>query len=120
MRKHLAAILGSNAVGSLGRDVVVELMDVSRSGCLLSSPVVIPAGTIGILSLEIDGDLYTDDVRVARCLRVPGTGERHHIGVEFLALRRPRRESLRCYAASLGKDADGIDGPKAVRFQLIS
>lgn len=120
MKPHLAAILGSNAVASLGRDVLVELVDVSRSGCLLSSPVVIPAGTLGILSLEIDGVLYTDDVRVARCLKVPGTGERHHVGVEFLALRRPRRESLRCYAASLGKDGDAIEPPKAVRFQLIS
>jgi hypothetical protein len=120
VKHRLAAILGSNAIGSLGRDVVVELVDVSRSGCLLSSPVVIPTGTLGILSLEIEGDRYTDEVRVARCLKVPGTGERHHIGVEFLALRRPQRQSLRCYAASLGKDADGIDGPTAVRFQLIS
>lgn len=120
MKKHLAAILGSNAVGSLGRDVIVELVDVSRSGCLLNSPVVIPAGTLGILSLEIEGALYTDDVRVSRCLKVPGTGERHHIGVEFLALRRPTRESLRCYAASVSKDTDGIETPKAVRFQLIS
>ncbi len=120
MKKQLAAILGPNTVGSLGRDVVVELVDVSRSGCLLNSPVVIPAGTLGILSLEIDGALYTDDVRVARCLRVPGTGEHHHIGVEFLALRRPLRESLRCYAASLGKDSDEIETRTAVRFQLIS
>jgi hypothetical protein len=120
VKHRLAAILGANAIGSLGRDVVVELVDVSRSGCLLSSPVAIPAGTLGILRLEIDGELYTDEVRVARCLQVPGTGERHHIGVEFLALRRPQRESLRCYAASLGKDADRIEGPAVVRFQLIS
>ena len=120
MRKHLAAILGSNAVGSLGRDVVVELVDVSRSGCLLNSPVPIPAGTLGILSLEIDGQLYTDDVRVARSLKVPGAGERHHIGVEFLALRRPTRESLRCYTASIVKDTDGIGAPTVVRFQLIT
>jgi hypothetical protein len=120
VKKRLAAILGPTAVGSIGRDVVVELVDVSRSGCLLNSPVVIPAGTLGILSLEIDNELFTDDVRVARCLQVPGTGERYHIGVEFLALRRPRRESLRCYAASLGVDTDGIEAPTALRFQLIS
>ena len=120
MRKRLAAILGPTAVGSIGRDVVVQLVDVSRSGCLLNSPVVIPVGTLGILSLEIDGEVYTDDVRVARCLQVPGTGERHHVGVEFLALRRASRESLRSYAASLGKDTDGIEAPRALRFQLIS
>jgi hypothetical protein len=120
VKKHLAAILGSNAVASLGRDVVVELVDVSRSGCLLDSPMLIPAGTLGILSLEIDGELYTDEVRVARCLQVPGAGERYHIGVEFVALRRPTRESLRCYAASLVKDTDGIEPRTAVRFRLIS
>jgi hypothetical protein len=120
VRKHLAAILGCNPVASLGRDVVVELVDVSRSGCLLNSPVLIPAGTLGILNLEIDGELYSDDVRVARCLKVPGTGERHHIGVEFLALRQPTRESLRCYAASLVKDTDGVEPRRVVRFHLIS
>ena len=91
MKKLLAALLRSNAVGSLGRDVRVELVDLSRSGCLLISPVMIPAGTIGILTLEIDGELYADDVRVARCLKVPGTGECHDVGVEFLELRPPRR-----------------------------
>ena len=120
MKRHLAAILNSDVVGSLGRDVAVELVDVSRSGCLLHSPVVVPVGTLGILSLEIDGELYTDDVRVARCLRVPGASERHHIGVEFLPMRRPGRDSLRCYAASLGKGTDGVEVPAAVRLRLFS
>ena len=120
VKKLLAALLRSNAVGSLGRDVRVELVDLSRSGCLLNSPVMIPAGTIGILTLEIDGELYADDVRVARCLKVPGTGECHDVGVEFLELRPPRRTSLRRCAASLGERRDGIAAPTAVRFQLIS
>ena len=120
MKKLLAALLGSNAVGWLGRDVRVELVDLSRSGCLLNSSVMIPAGTIGILTVEIDGELYADDVRVARCLKVPGTGERHDVGVEFLELRPPRRASLRRCAASLGERRDGIAAPTAVRFQLIS
>ncbi len=120
MKKRLAGLLGSNAVGSLGRDVRVELVDLSRSGCLLNSPLMIPTGTVGILTLEIDGELYVDDVRVTRCLKVPGTGECHDIGVEFLELRPPRRESVRRYAASLCDGRDGIAAPMTVRFRLIS
>jgi PilZ domain len=120
VKKRLAGLLGSNAVGSLGRDVRVELVDLSRSGCLLNSRLMIPTGTVGILTLEIDGELYADDVRVTRCLKVPGAGECHDIGVEFLELRPPRHESLRRYAASLCDGRDGIAAPTTVRFRLIS
>jgi hypothetical protein len=120
VKKRLSGLLGSRAVGSLGRDVQVELVDLSRSGCLLTSPVTIPAGTVGILTLEIDGELYADDVRVARCLKLPGSGEGHDIGVEFLELRPPRPESLRGYATALCEGRDGIAAPTTVRFRLIS
>jgi hypothetical protein len=99
---YLKTILTSDVIGLLGQDVLVELSNVSRSGCLLSSLTPIPVGTLGTLSVEIDGAVYSDEVRIARCLEVTGAGDRYQVGVEFLALRRPHRGSLRVYAASVG------------------
>lgn len=116
MTNALTAILRSVVVGLLRRDVTVEVSNISRSGCLLESPSVIPAGTLGTLSVEIDGEAYAEDVRVARCLTVPGGGERHHVGVEFLTLGRLRRRSLRVHAASLGADGSKQNGSLSVCF----
>jgi hypothetical protein len=104
-------------VGSLRRDVTVALFNISCSGCLLESPSPIPEGTLGTLRVEIDGTAYMEDVRVSRCLIVPGGGERHHIGAEFLALQRLGRQSLRVYAAALGADGLKPKGSLAVGFQ---
>jgi hypothetical protein len=98
----LTSFLTADPIGLLERHVTVAVAEISRSGCLLETSAAIPAGTIGTLSVEIEGSVYSEDVRVARCLTVPGAGERHHVGVEFLTLRRPGRTSLRLYAAALG------------------
>jgi hypothetical protein len=112
----LTSILSSAVVGLLRRDVTVELFNISRSGCLLESPSAIPEGTLGTLRVEIDGAVYMDDVRVSRCLMVPGGGERHHVGAEFLSLQRLGRQSLRLYAASLGTDSLKPKGSLSVGF----
>jgi hypothetical protein len=113
----LKSILSSVVVGLLRRDVNVELFNISCSGCLLESPSPIPEGTLGTLSVEIDGTIYMDDVRVSRCLVVPGAGQRHHVGAEFLALQRVGRKSLRWYAASLG--ADGLKPKGALSMGFL-
>lgn len=117
MTEALKNILSSDAIGLLGREIAVELFNISRSGCLLESRSAIPAGAVGTLSVEIDGTSYTDNVRVARCQALPGSGDRHHVGVEFLPLIRPGVGSLRRYAASLRQG--GPDGPMSVRFEPI-
>lgn len=89
-------------VGLLGRNLSVAVTEISRGGCLLECEAAIPEGVLGTLSLTIDGVDYSEDVRVARCQAVPGGGERHHVGLEFLTLQREGRKSLRVYAASLG------------------
>lgn len=114
MTSPLASFVGADVVGLLGRDVTVELLNISRSGCLIESPSVIPAGAFGTLSVEIDGRTYVEDVRIARCLTVPGAGERHRIGIEFLSLRRPGSGSLRLYAASLQGGAARADASPPV------
>jgi hypothetical protein len=99
----LTVFRSPDTIGVLDSDLSVGLIEISRGGCLFESPSAIPVGTIGRLNVEIDGALYSEDVRVTRCLQVRGAGERHQVGVAFLALRRPGRQSLRLYAASLGK-----------------
>ncbi len=97
-------LTGSNVIAVLGRDVVVRLLEISRSGCLLESSHPMPAGTIAELSIEINGREYMDEVRVSRSQLLAGVGERYAVGVEFLWLRLPWERSLRSYAATLTSD----------------
>jgi len=94
-------LTGPSVIAVLGRDVVVRLLEISRSGCLFESSHAMPTGTIAALSVEIDGREYMDEVRVSRSQLVAGAGERYEVGVEFLWLRTPREQSLRYYAATL-------------------
>jgi hypothetical protein len=112
----LNSILNSVVVGLLRREVTVELFNISRSGCLLESSTAIPTGTLGTLCVDIDGTTYMDDVRVSRCLVVPGGGERHHVGAEFLSLQRMGQRSLRLYAASLAGNGLKPKGSLSVGF----
>ena len=48
-------LTGPSVIAVLGRDVVVRLLEISRSGCLLESSHAMPAGTIAALAIEIDG-----------------------------------------------------------------
>jgi hypothetical protein len=119
MTDRLAAVLRGNAVSLLRRDVVVELLNISRSGCLLESPRPIAAGTLATVTVEMDGQSYSDDVRVARCLAIPGAGERHHVGVQFVALRLPSQRSVRFLAASLNAEPSAPD-PVAEWLESVS
>ena len=105
--KTMNGILAPDLIGVLDRDLRVEVAEISRSGCLLETSAAIPVGTVATLSVEIAGAVYTEDVRVARCQVLPGAGERHYVGVAFLPLGRPGRQSLRLYAASLAGDSMG-------------
>jgi hypothetical protein len=105
----LRVFLRGNIVGLLRRDVAVEVLNMSRSGCLLESPKPIAPGTLATVTVELDGEIYSDDVQVARCREIPGAGERHHVGVQFVALRIPSQRSLRFLAASLPVEGSGAD-----------
>ena len=92
---------GPSVVAALGREVKVRLIQISRSGCLLECSQATPAGTVSMLSLDINGRRYADAVRVSRSQHVSGAGERYEVGVEFLWLHPPLERSLRQYAAVL-------------------
>ena len=104
MTDLLKGLLAPNVIGVLDKHLSVAIAEISRNGCLLESSSAIPVGTVGSLRIEIDAKVYGDDVRVVRCVAVPGGGERHYVGVEFLPLQRSSAKSLRLYAASLQKD----------------
>ncbi len=103
MNEGVQGVLAPDFVGVLDTNLSVAVEDISRSGCLLETRSTIPVGTVGRLSVDIDGTVYSDNVRVTRCVAIPGGGERHYVGVAFLPLERPGPNSLRLYAASLGK-----------------
>ena len=117
MTNLMSRVLSSVGMGLLRRNVTVQLFEISCSGCLLESASVIPEGTLGTLQVAIDGTTYTDHVRVSRCRIVPGAGERHHVGAEFLALQRHGQHSLRSYAASLG--AEGLSPKSALSVGFV-
>jgi hypothetical protein len=91
-------------LGVLARDMSVRLLEISRGGCLLESSHFVPVGTLGALSVVVDGTEYDDEVRVVRCQLVPGAGNTHRVGVEFLTLHLPGDRSLRRYAAGLADE----------------
>ena len=92
---------GPSVIAAIGREVKVRLIQISRSGCLLECSQAMPAATVAMLSVDINGRRYADEVRVSRSRQVSGAGERYEVGVEFLWLHPPLERSLRQYAAVL-------------------
>jgi hypothetical protein len=106
------ALLGSQTIlGVLGRDLSVRLLEISRAGCLLESGCDVAVGTLAALSVNVDGQEYADQIRIARCQRIAGAGDTHRLGAEFLSLHRPGDRSLRRYAAELAAQKATIGGP---------
>jgi hypothetical protein len=102
-------------IGVLGRDLTVRLLEISRVGCLLESSSPVAIGTVGALSVEVEGVEYVDQVRVARCQPLAGAGNTHQVGAEFLSLYMPGERSLRRYAAELAAEAARPQGALSFR-----
>ena len=105
--KNRLSIFLTDRTGLIARDTPVTLANISTGGCLLESASAVAAGTVGMLRVEIHGRVYSDAIRVTRCGIVPGAGERHHIGAEFLQLTIPDQQSLRLYAALTTQPLEG-------------
>ena len=82
-------------VATLLRTIPVKLLDVSRGGCRLEVARAVPAGVSGRLTVELEGRLHVDDVRVARCQQRVGGGALYQLGAELLGTRRLHRRSVR-------------------------
>ena len=84
--------------------VRVRLVNISGSGCLVELSAQVETGVTGVLKVEIDGEQYGDDIRVARVQRVHGSSATWHVGAEFLWTTYPASRSLRRVASRLQRD----------------
>jgi hypothetical protein len=79
----------------LVRRIPVKVRNVSPMGCLLECTDGVPVGVSGYLSLEVNGAVFSDDVRVVRCQTFAGAAPHCRVGVEILSTRSLSRTSLR-------------------------
>ncbi len=115
MIERLAVVLGADDLSSvLARDVRVRLVNISGSGCLVETSAQVEPGTIGVLSVHVDGEEYADDIRVARVQRVHGASAAWHVGAEFLWTTYPGSRSLRRIASRLQRET----APHAVSIEF--
>jgi hypothetical protein len=82
-------------MGVLTRDFTIHLLNCSPTGCLLETSAPLDVGTIGSITLTIDGEELHDHVRIVRCQPLAGAGERYHVGVQFLWVGALTRHTLR-------------------------
>lgn len=79
---------------------VVDIGDVSRTGCRLEADEPLPVGSVGMLSVTISGEVHLEMFRVSRTNPLPKTDHLYEIGVEFLPLPA-ERASLQDVVAQL-------------------
>ena len=68
--------------GLLVIETPVRVLDMSQNGFLLEASRQSAAGTAGVLRVDVNGRAYEGEIRVARCSRLEGAAERHHLGAE--------------------------------------
>jgi hypothetical protein len=96
----------------LVRRIPVKVRNVSSMGCLLECTEGVPVGASGHLSLEVNGAVFSDDVRVVRCQTHAGAAPHSRVGVEILSTRSLSPTSLRrvIFDALLSASPD-VDSP---------
>lgn len=78
----------------VSRDVAIQVLDCSASGCLLETRGPLEVGTVGTLRVIWKGEERVEDVRIARCQRIVGAS-RYHVGVQFVGAGLQADRSLR-------------------------
>jgi hypothetical protein len=99
----------------LNRHLSVRVLDVSATGCLLEADCEVVVGTVGALSLEHDGREYSDPIKVTRAQPIPGGGQRHLLGAEFVWLTLPAPGSVRRLARQVTRIAPDLAAKPAWR-----
>jgi hypothetical protein len=64
----------------------VDIKDVSRGGCCVEGPHLLPVGAVGVIAVEMEGERHAEVFRVARSSAVPGQRDQYEAGVEFLPM----------------------------------
>ena len=80
--------------GMLARNVPMRLIDIGRTGCLLESHQRVENGTLGELRLQVDDEIFVDDVRVTRCVLVEGSGRTLDSAGDDLNAQGPRDQGF--------------------------
>jgi hypothetical protein len=92
----------------------VQLVNVSRSGCLLQASRPLRVGTVGRLRVVFDDAEYADDVRIARC--EPGKGASCELGIELLWVSKSTESRNDAPSLALMLSVSG-DGPDSATLQ---
>lgn len=82
-------------ITSLTRTKPIRIYDVSAGGCLLESREPLPVGTVGLLTMNFDGRLRQEWIRVCRVQADESRRGPSLVSVEFLPLEPAGGESLR-------------------------
>jgi hypothetical protein len=104
-------------MGVLARDFEVRVLNCSPSGCLLETSAPIEVGTVGSLTLTMDGHELLDHLVVVRCQPKQGAGSVYHVGAQFLWLGSLTRHTLR---GALGRPLERVPTlPPAVATSAV-
>ena len=87
--------LDTGRIGGIVREVPIRLLDIGAGGCSIESPVRIPEGAVGWLSVKSYDAQYEEVVRVCRSDWRTERFWQWMSGVEFLTLAPPSAASLR-------------------------
>jgi hypothetical protein len=79
----------------IAREFAIRLVNCSRAGCLFEADRALEPGTVGTLSLVIDGHELADHILVVRCQPIAGAGPLHHIGARLLWVETPTAHTIR-------------------------
>jgi PilZ domain-containing protein len=107
------SVIADQALGVLGKEVAVRLLNGSPSGCLVETNAPLEIGTIASLRVRLNGNEFVDDVRVVRCQQIEGAGSVFHVGAQFLWTAMPSGTSLRQLMSRALASMRASPGPKA-------
>ena len=77
------------------KELAVRVVNCSRAGCLFEADRTLDPGTVGTLSLVIDGHELADHILVVRCQAIAGAGPLHHVGARLLWVETPSAHTIR-------------------------
>jgi hypothetical protein len=77
------------------REFAVRVVNCSRAGCLFEADRALAPGTVGTLSLILEGHELADHILVVRCQAIAGAGSLHHIGARLLWVEAPSAHTIR-------------------------
>lgn len=88
-------------IAAFTKATMIRVWDVSAGGCLLEFREFIPVGSVGVLSMELDGRRHVEWFRICRVHADEGRRSRCLVAAEFLTLSPPRSDSLRAAIARM-------------------